>query len=526
MGASIGQPSAPAYCTSGALHPGPELGFLEGLGSFMVQDTKTAPIFLLQADYCKTVNIAIAGNSGVGKSLLVNTVRGVGPDDPTWAPVGVVETTREPTWYTFPGENCVRLWDMEGAGGSCSWENYTGNIGLRYFDAVLLLCSTRLTETDLDIVKELREQSVPFFFVRTKLDEDIKNSATDCGYTPEETQDRIRKELMAGGVEDPYLLNARSSEEFDFPRLIRDIAKQLEDLEQPALARARGEGEAPPEEARKAAPGAAGDDDFAQLWGPPVEYPPEPGDEPVETICNGTGHWYWVEDDSYYDYLNDEGGQIVAMAGTKMNGIPEHIYSKRPDGVWECKVKNFWTGALGGIVGQDHYVVTINPDQQPSSKQAVALPGRKLTGKAREYVAGCKLVSEYAGEEVSWQDKVRTTTKYMYRVIRGVHRGEYYVTFENVVKNRRGTRHFKRYPHYRIVNETGQKVVMKTYALASLWPGVSVEASVEPGTHLVECATRDITVERAVFSLPNRKQFTVSQVEPFESICLQKQDFT
>lgn len=45
------------------------------------------------------MNLAVVGNSGVGKSLLINRLRRLRPQAEGWAAVGVNETTREPSMF-------------------------------------------------------------------------------------------------------------------------------------------------------------------------------------------------------------------------------------------------------------------------------------------------------------------------------------------------------------------------------------------------------------------------------------------
>mmetsp|Transcript_86813 Transcript_86813/g.230671 ORF Transcript_86813/g.230671 Transcript_86813/m.230671 type:complete len:291 (-) Transcript_86813:141-1013(-) len=243
---STGTPSysdPPAYVDK-IQKPGYELDFLRGLGDTFASQLPTflayrifnfypVPEALQRQNYGRTVNVAVTGTSGVGKSLFVNNVRGLRYGDATWAPVGVSETTAEPTPYAFPGEPRVRIWDMEGASTTCTSDNmaegYIRRVGLRYFDVVLVLSARRFTEIECEIVKELSLQQIPHFFVRTKLDVDIMNNEADNRMTPDETERRIRDDLAACGVRDPYLINVREVTLYDFPRLFRDVLLAIAD---------------------------------------------------------------------------------------------------------------------------------------------------------------------------------------------------------------------------------------------------------------------------------------------------------
>jgi len=182
------------------------------------------PEFLTKAGVDGSVNVAVVGNSGVGKSLFINTVRGVKRGDPTWATVGVTEETSEPRMYEYPDEPRTRLWDLAGAGSS-SWpqDKYVKKIGLRHFDVVLVLCATRFTQTEILLLRELRKHEVPHFVVRTKFDIDVDNNWADYDMEAEETKLGILKEMKVNDVAEPYLINGRRIDDHDFPRLVQDV---------------------------------------------------------------------------------------------------------------------------------------------------------------------------------------------------------------------------------------------------------------------------------------------------------------
>jgi small GTP-binding protein len=171
-----------------------------------------------------TINVVITGNSGVGKSSLINQLRRVRPGALTWAPVGVKETTMEPTMYIFPGKERFRLWDLPGADTeNFPRETYIRDMGLRYFDSVLIVFAGRFTTMEITLKEELTKHQVPFFMVRTKIDLEVWNNQEDNKLSGEKTVQSIRDDMLkVHGVEHPYLVSARSFDKYDMPALSRD----------------------------------------------------------------------------------------------------------------------------------------------------------------------------------------------------------------------------------------------------------------------------------------------------------------
>jgi len=180
------------------------------------------------ADIQGTINVAVVGNSGVGKSLLINTLRRVKPGSQHWAPVGVNETTLCPTAYNFPGSMHTRLWDLPGAGTPDFPEStYIQNMGLRYFDSVLIVTAGSFTTMEVSLQLELQQHLVPFFMVRTKVDMDVWNNKLDNDYSEEQTLSEIREELQRRGVYRPYLVSCREPDRFDLRCLLGDALPGL-----------------------------------------------------------------------------------------------------------------------------------------------------------------------------------------------------------------------------------------------------------------------------------------------------------
>lgn len=174
--------------------------------------------------YEGTINVAVSGNSGVGKSSLINRIRRLKPGAHLAAPVGVKETTLAPTMYAFPGRDDIRLWDLPGADTeNFPREAYVRTMGLRYFDSVLIVCAGRFTTTEIELRRELEQYGVPFSMVRTKVDIDIYNNNIDNKASEETTLATIRADMtQQHGAPRSYLVSARDPEKYDLPLLLRE----------------------------------------------------------------------------------------------------------------------------------------------------------------------------------------------------------------------------------------------------------------------------------------------------------------
>mmetsp|Transcript_15109 Transcript_15109/g.27708 ORF Transcript_15109/g.27708 Transcript_15109/m.27708 type:complete len:463 (+) Transcript_15109:73-1461(+) len=172
-----------------------------------------------------TMNVGVTGNAGVGKSLLINTIRRIRPGATGWAPVGVNETTLRPTMYVFDKERRVRLWDLPGAGTALfPLESYIQDMGLRYFDCVLIVSAGRFTSTELRLKEELERHSVPYHMVRSKVDLDVWNNQLDNGTDEAATLKLIKEDLRdSHGITNPYLVSSRDPDLYEMPNLMRNV---------------------------------------------------------------------------------------------------------------------------------------------------------------------------------------------------------------------------------------------------------------------------------------------------------------
>jgi len=260
-----------------------------------------------------TINVAIVGNSGVGKSLLINCLRKLQRTSPGWAPVGVNETTMEPTMYCYSGAPEVRLWDLPGAGTvNFPSDTYVKEMGLRFFDRVLIVTAGRFTEMELCIQQELDRFGIPYVMVRNKVDLDVWNNQIDNRQSELATLEDIRRNLKEShGLDSIYLISSRDgASAYDMPALLSDIFPSLKNQLSA--------------EAKPFRPGAAGWDD---AWAMPEAH--------SEVLSFMQGLW---TDHNHIHYLV-HGCEVHVSHGTSAT-----IVSLSEDGgrLWWGQDKRWW----------------------------------------------------------------------------------------------------------------------------------------------------------------------------------------
>eukprot|EP00249_Psilotum_nudum_P011749 c23358_g1_i2 orf=56-910(-) len=136
----------------------------------------------LGMDVSSHFNFAVVGQSGVGKSSLINGLRQLRDNVTGSAAVGEVETTKEIQKYPHPTYPHIVLWDVPGAGTLKHDEStYFVDNMLYAFDCILVLSSDRFLKVDFEIAKKAMEFKRQCAFVRTKADISVKAIAERTG---------------------------------------------------------------------------------------------------------------------------------------------------------------------------------------------------------------------------------------------------------------------------------------------------------------------------------------------------------
>ncbi|XP_060688331.1 uncharacterized protein LOC132820326 [Hemiscyllium ocellatum] len=186
------------------------------------------------------LNIAITGESGAGKSTFVNSIRGLQDDDKGAAITGVVETTMKPNKYKHPTLPNVCFWDLPGIGTTkFPADKYLKEMQFERYDFFIIISACRFTENDTKLAKEIYRLRKKFFFVRSKIDNDL-NSMEKGGkeFNEEEELEKIRNDCVSKlekeGLESPsvFLISNFDLNLYDYDRLNKALQESLPEIKQ------------------------------------------------------------------------------------------------------------------------------------------------------------------------------------------------------------------------------------------------------------------------------------------------------
>ncbi|XP_042244707.1 interferon-inducible GTPase 5-like [Thunnus maccoyii] len=181
------------------------------------------------------LHIGITGESGSGKSTFVNAFRGIDNRDERAAPTGSVETTLEVTPYHHPNYPNVTLWDLPGIGTTkFPADKYLEHVEFEKFDFFIIISDTRFRENDVRLAQEIRKMRKNFYFVRSKIDNDLRNEErSQREFNAERTLKKIRENCIQGlqkqGVEAPqvFLVSSFDLYLYDFHLLEETLEREL-----------------------------------------------------------------------------------------------------------------------------------------------------------------------------------------------------------------------------------------------------------------------------------------------------------
>ncbi|XP_073458019.1 interferon-gamma-inducible GTPase 10-like [Aquarana catesbeiana] len=184
------------------------------------------------------LNVAITGESGSGKSTFINALRGLGDEDEGSAQTGVVETTMEPTPYPHPKIKSVTYWDLPGTGTpNFKASEYLNKVQLKRYDFFIIIASERFKENHILLAREIQKMNKKFYFVRSKIDRDLRDSQErrPKTFNEKELLDKIRQDCVNSlkvnlnniKSDSVFLVSSFQPEKFDFSRLLKTFEDEL-----------------------------------------------------------------------------------------------------------------------------------------------------------------------------------------------------------------------------------------------------------------------------------------------------------
>lgn len=190
-----------------------------------------------------TLDVAVIGELGAGKSSLVNALRDVMDHEDGAALTGVIQTTVDPVGYPIPLLPNTRIWDLPGIGTpQFKSEEYFEKVNVGKYDFFLIVASECFTDRHAKLCHALKEIKKKFYYVRTKVDVSLDCERRKPNFSEDKTLHSIRAYcsdlLVKAGESSPkvFLVSRWDLSKFDFPLLQLTLENELADLRREVFA--------------------------------------------------------------------------------------------------------------------------------------------------------------------------------------------------------------------------------------------------------------------------------------------------
>nr|XP_048275218.1 interferon-inducible GTPase 1-like [Myodes glareolus] len=201
-----------------------------------IQGTNSSITNALKEIDSTPLNVAVTGESGAGKSSFINALRGIGHEDEGAAEIGVVETTMRRHPYTHPKIPNVVFWDLPGIGTTnFPPKDYLEKMKFNEYDFFIIVSATRFKKNDIDLAKAISVMKKDFYFVRTKVDSDLKNEKEfkprtfDRETVLHQIRSSCERTFQENNVEQPpiFLISNKTLSDYDFQILMDKVVNAL-----------------------------------------------------------------------------------------------------------------------------------------------------------------------------------------------------------------------------------------------------------------------------------------------------------
>uniref|UniRef100_A0ACB8FSK0 Uncharacterized protein n=1 Tax=Sphaerodactylus townsendi TaxID=933632 RepID=A0ACB8FSK0_9SAUR len=184
-----------------------------------------------------TLDIAVTGVQGAGRSSLVKALRGLSDFDEDAAEIGVKQPTFQPVGYPHPAFPDVTIWVLPGIGTpDFKTEEYLQNVNYSQYDFFIIVASEHFTIYDIQLSHTIQKMKKQFYYVHSKMDARIKTEKQNPDFSEEAILQRVRKYCLDNLVEagiDPlqaFLISSWYPDKYDFPLLQRSLQNKIEGL--------------------------------------------------------------------------------------------------------------------------------------------------------------------------------------------------------------------------------------------------------------------------------------------------------
>jgi hypothetical protein len=151
------------------------------------------------------------------------------------ANTGITETTREPTPYKYPTNSNICFWDLPGIGtvNYPNLQDFSEEVVIEAYDTFLIIAAGRFTQYDIELAEKVKSMGKSFFFVRTKIDNDMRSERRKKGFNEEKMLKTIRvdcvKSLQALNIAEDkvFLISNYHPTKWDFHHLKNAILDEL-----------------------------------------------------------------------------------------------------------------------------------------------------------------------------------------------------------------------------------------------------------------------------------------------------------
>ncbi|XP_006864006.1 PREDICTED: interferon-inducible GTPase 1-like [Chrysochloris asiatica] len=183
-----------------------------------------------------TLNIAVTGENGSGKSSFIHALRDVDYNAKNTAADSVVETTTKPTAYKHPKFPNVVFWELPSIGSpNFQPKEYLKQVKFDKYKFFIIISATQFNDNDIQLAKTIKDMKKNFYFIRSKVDIDLQNEQKykPKNFDREKVLQTIRNNCLhcfrQNQMDEPqiFMINSNDVSKYDFSILTDTVLKDL-----------------------------------------------------------------------------------------------------------------------------------------------------------------------------------------------------------------------------------------------------------------------------------------------------------